>query len=335
MGKRLQHVLLGLIIMVSTRYFMKRFIHWRRRILQLLTDGSRVVVTHSGPIETFIRGDGKPIMLIHGSPGGCDFWRVYQDLLRADYQIICPSRPGYLQTPVSSGRTIIEQARLMIDLLDSLEIDSVAIIGFSGGAPIAIQLAISYPERVTALVIESGVSMAIDITDTTEDWFLKASNATPYLQRPLYWVGHRLVRMMPGFTLWSTLWLTTSHTFRGVWSCMRYIVTHPVQLRLFWRLFDANLPYGKRQQGYNNDITMLGDLPDFAFEDIDCPTLFIHSRYDTDVAIEHAHLATTRILTAELMTIDGCGHFIWLGKQRQQVLAHRLRFLKMHHSSTG
>lgn len=115
---------------------------------------------------------------------------------------------------------------------------------------------------------------------------------------------------------------------------MHHIVSHPVQLRLFWRLFDANLPYSRRQEGYNNDMMMLTTLPDLDFEKIICPVLFIHSRDDTDVPIDYALIATGRIPVADLITIDGCGHFIWLGKQRQEVLDQRLRFLKLHHSST-
>jgi len=60
-----------------------------------------MVATARGPIEYAVQGHGIPVLAVHGAGGGYD-----QGLLVAGnafgegYQVIAPSRFGYLRTPV-------------------------------------------------------------------------------------------------------------------------------------------------------------------------------------------------------------------------------------------
>ncbi len=59
--------------------------------------------------------------------GGYDQGRAALSFLDENkYKLICPSRPGYLQTPLESGKTLEEQADLFAALLDKLGIEKVS-----------------------------------------------------------------------------------------------------------------------------------------------------------------------------------------------------------------
>src|SRR5512145_918287 len=76
-----------------------------------------VVETSRGPVECAIVGDGPVVVALHGAMGGWD-----QSLLLArtlgegGYRYVGVSRPGYLGTPLASGRSPEEQADLLAAL---------------------------------------------------------------------------------------------------------------------------------------------------------------------------------------------------------------------------
>ena len=80
-------------------------------------------------------------MVLHGGPGGHDQGFAAASLARAGYGVIAPSRPGYLRTPLSTGRTFEEQADALAALLDALEVDRVVPYGVSAGGPPTIHFA--------------------------------------------------------------------------------------------------------------------------------------------------------------------------------------------------
>jgi pimeloyl-ACP methyl ester carboxylesterase len=73
-----------------------------------------------------------PLLVLHGTPGGSDQGVVAAELLGVDARVIAPSRPGYLGTPLSTGRTPGEQAAAMVALLDELEVERAVVVGLSG-----------------------------------------------------------------------------------------------------------------------------------------------------------------------------------------------------------
>merc|ERR1712232_1509538 len=69
------------------------------------------------------------------------------------YGIICPSRAGYLRSPLNNHpTTTAEQADLYAALLDKLGVDKVICVGGSAGGPSAYDFAARYPKRTAALI---------------------------------------------------------------------------------------------------------------------------------------------------------------------------------------
>ena len=64
---------------------------------------------------------------MHGTPGSHDGYSLYTTCYSdAGLGVICPSRPGYGRTPLSSGPTA-EESAIISALLDKLSIDEVVI----------------------------------------------------------------------------------------------------------------------------------------------------------------------------------------------------------------
>jgi pimeloyl-ACP methyl ester carboxylesterase len=134
--------------------------HYRRDVQaaaeRIDSMGSEVVATACGPIEVAVRGQGYPVLVVHGNAGGFD-----QGLgLAASYvgdgfQVIAPSRFGYLRTPLPPEATPEMQADSYACLLDALGIERAALVTTSAGATSALQFALRHPQRMSGLVLHS------------------------------------------------------------------------------------------------------------------------------------------------------------------------------------
>jgi len=65
-----------------------------------ILEGSRVVKTAQGLIEYSTAGKGLPVLFIHGAGGGHDMGRFFARRIGDDFFWVCPSRFGYLRTPM-------------------------------------------------------------------------------------------------------------------------------------------------------------------------------------------------------------------------------------------
>ena len=95
------------------------------------------------------------MLSVHGT-GGYD-----QRMGLEGFRVLAPSRPGYLRTPISAGRTPREQADAYVALLDALSIDQVVVMGLSGGGPSSMAFAAAYPDRALALIALEAVSNSL------------------------------------------------------------------------------------------------------------------------------------------------------------------------------
>ena len=103
---------------------------------RILAGQARLVETRAGPVEYAEAGDGPPLLSLHPAFGGWDaglgmaapFWAN-------GLRVIAVSRPGYLGTPPGTGPTPQAQADALAALLDSLGIDTCAVLGHCAGGP--------------------------------------------------------------------------------------------------------------------------------------------------------------------------------------------------------
>lgn len=96
----------------------------------------------------------QTLVMIHGLGSYLPVWKKMVDSLRTDYRCIAIDLPNYGKS--SRGDypfTMSFFASTITQLLDSLGLNKVVLVGHSMGGQIAITLALKQPERVAALVL--------------------------------------------------------------------------------------------------------------------------------------------------------------------------------------
>jgi pimeloyl-ACP methyl ester carboxylesterase len=112
--------------------------------------------TPGGQIHYAAAGHGKPVVFLHQTPRSWDEYRDVLPIIGEKYRAIAMDTIGFGDSyrPGEEG-SIARYARGVADLLDSLSIDRIALVGHHTGGVIAVEVAASYPERVERLVLSS------------------------------------------------------------------------------------------------------------------------------------------------------------------------------------
>jgi pimeloyl-ACP methyl ester carboxylesterase len=118
------------------------------------------LATHGIELAYDDRGDGPPLLLLHGSGGSADNWRHVFDLdaLAATRRLIAPDARGHGRSSNPGGAAAFSTRRCAEDtlaLLDHLGLDRVRAIGLSMGGNTLLHLATIAPGRVDAMVLVS------------------------------------------------------------------------------------------------------------------------------------------------------------------------------------
>ena len=97
-------------------------------------------------------GHGPPVILLHGGLANADYWGKLVPVLAAHYRVVVMDSRGH-------GRSFRDarpygydlMAADVLALMDFLKIDKAALVGWSDGAIIGLDIAIHHPERLTKL----------------------------------------------------------------------------------------------------------------------------------------------------------------------------------------
>jgi pimeloyl-ACP methyl ester carboxylesterase len=238
--------------------------------------------TALGPIEFKEMGEGIPLLIIHGTPGGYDQAAALAapgHIFEHDFHVIAPSRPGYLRTPLSSGESPEAQARLFAALLDSLHLDQVAVMGISGGGPSALSFARLFPERTLSLELVVALTKAREPEE--EPWRTKVFDRVTGRDFSIYLLS-LLVAKVPDLD-----------------------PSDPVMVSRLHHLIGTMLPYSQRQAGWENDSKWFTTKEGWPIDGIIAPTLFVAGTRDAHGTVEHAEYAMAKIPGAQLIKIDG------------------------------
>jgi non-heme chloroperoxidase len=126
---------------------------------QLPAIGQRIAVGSGSAVNGVVRGDGPAIVLVHGLPGCSYDWSPLAVALAArGFRVLAYDRIGY---GYSDGRsdgdfTIAANARDLLALLASQDLHDVTLIGWSYGAPVAIEATGLDGSRIARLVLIGG-----------------------------------------------------------------------------------------------------------------------------------------------------------------------------------
>ncbi len=119
-----------------------------------MTDG---VSTHSSRgLELNYRQfgeQGPPLLVMHGLFGNQSNWAWHSRKLAETYRVFALDMRNHGASPHSDQMSYPEMAEDVIRFMDEQGIDKAMVLGHSMGGKVAMQLALSWPERVQKLVV--------------------------------------------------------------------------------------------------------------------------------------------------------------------------------------
>jgi len=248
-------------------------------------------------------GDGKPILLIHGSGPGVSAWanwRLVLPKLEFRARAIAPDMAGFGYSEVHGELKFdidmwLEQLN---KLLDHLSLQEVAIVGNSFGGGVGLHFAERFPEKVNKLVLMGSVGSSFNLTDGLD----KVWGYEPTLENM-----RELIRVFA-----YNEDIVTEDLVE-----LRYKASNrsDVQER-FSSLFPA-----PRQRW----IEALA-VPEEKLRDLNVPVLLIHGVDDRVIPIEASRKLHELLPNSELVEIPHCGHWVQIEKT-DQFVQHLASFL--------
>ena len=279
--------------------------------------GSRVVSTACGPIEYAESGSGPAVLIVHGAGGGFDQGREFGRAVAASgHRVIAMSRFGYLRTPVPPHPSAALQAAAHACLLDALGIGSAAVVAVSAGAPSALEFALQYPARCSALVL------------LVPGWYPEAPSNAPRMGSLTTSVFERSLRS--DFLFWAIGKFFPAVAERAVLGTPPAVIAAADQgerARIAAVLRDI-LPISQRQAGLLLEGRLTTEPLSAPLESMRVPALVISAEDDLYGTCENARFIAKRVPGSQLVVYPTGGH-MFVG-HNDQVIDTVIAFLRDH-----
>ena len=156
---------------------------------------------HNGDVTLHYEdeGSGAPVLLIHGHTMDRRIWDPVVPVLRAtDLRVVRPDLRGHgLSTRPDFGYHLSHHASDMAAVLDDAGIESATVVGYSIGGGVALEMALTLPERLCGLVLMSPVmpdrpfedafmDNLREVARTTRSEGIEAAMVGPWASNPLF-----------------------------------------------------------------------------------------------------------------------------------------------------
>jgi pimeloyl-ACP methyl ester carboxylesterase len=226
------------------------------------------------------RGSGSPLLLVHGLMVTGAMFEPVLERLATRRRVIVPDLRGHgrsrgLPPPYTVAKLASDLARL----LDHLQIDSSAMLGYSQGGAIAQQLVLDHPGRCDRLVLACTYAYSMA---TFPEWL--EGHLAPLLMRIL---GLRLFEKLIPMGAKHLDWQ------RAQWLAGLIADQDRTLMLTAWM---ESMAFDSRRR----------------LAEMRCPTLVVAASNDNAVPIHHANMLHAGIAGSQLVVIDGTDHaLIW------------------------
>ncbi len=163
----MRRFLVGLVLLIAAAIALPPlwFKAFPAKLPQLPLPETFVELASGARMHAIVRGEGPPVVLVHGLPGQAGEWRATTTLLAAlGRRVIAIDRIGYGHSDAREGDdfTFDANARELRELLEALDLDDVTAVGWSYGGGTAMtaahqQAASGGEQRIARLVLVGSV----------------------------------------------------------------------------------------------------------------------------------------------------------------------------------
>lgn len=244
-----------------------------------------------GKMEFAIYGEGIPVLFLHGGAGGYDqSILLFKRYMPEGYQMICPSRPGYLGTPLETGQSKEAQADVLAALLDYLDIPSIIAVGISAGGLSLYSLALRHPERIKGIIAIDAIAGEYLLPEQTGKI---AQNM--FLTDFSLWFTKESLAYFPETVIKNLIKSEGYLDQKKLDQRVKEIIESKEQLEVIAELIYSMSDYAPRQVGTLNDMKEGASSNWNDLAKINCPALIIHGTHDADVKFYHGVFAYEKL----------------------------------------
>lgn len=254
-------------------------------------DGLKIFYREAGP------ADAPTVLLLHGFPSSSRMWEPLLPLLADKYHLVAPDYPGFGNSsappPSSFEYTFDNLAKVMNGLTTKLGITNYVLFMQDYGGPVGFRMALTYPERVRAVIIQNAVSHEQGLSPLWE-------------ARRKYWANPaiELENLKANFTSFEATRLrhvgSSAHPDRydpDTWTDEYAFLTRPGQVDIQTTLF---FDYRTNVASY--------PLWQKWLRDTQPPTLVVWGKYDPSFTVAGAAAYADDVPKAEVHILEA-GHF--------------------------
>ena len=131
-----------------------------------MVESTKQLQTRHGQIELFDHGAGRGIVFLHCGEG-LNASLGFLNRLTASNRVIAAAHPGFGRSDLPGGFCAIgDLAYFYLDLLQTLELRDVVLVGVSFGAWIAAEIAVRSTSRLSRLVLADALGIRVTAIET-------------------------------------------------------------------------------------------------------------------------------------------------------------------------
>ncbi len=259
-----------------------------------------VIETRCGPVECAGYGDGPAIIALHGGMGGHDQSQLLAQsaITNPGFRILALSRPGYLGTPLWSGRSPEEQADLYAALLDTIGIARAGVIAISAGGLSALQFALRHPTRCWGMVTVSACSGHLDPPPNV----FRGLAMLSFMARIPFMTAMMQRKVLADPEASSRRSIADADVCKRT---LEHPEAGPLMIALQTSIFDR---LSRRIPGTINDIAYEQQASAYPLENVATALLAIHGTGDRIVPFAHGLAVANGVPQAQFMAIEGGEH---------------------------
>ena len=293
MLKNLLKILLGLFVILMIAFA----IFWFSRPLDISFEELKRTIPHAkdskfaniGGVRLHYqeKGEGIPLVLIHGYASSTYSWKDVFEPLSKKYRVIAVDLKGFGFSEKPDGDySRRAQGEMVAGLLEQLKIEKAWLAGNSMGGEIVLNIALQHPEKVLGLILIDSAGVKIPGRVSLAPW---------YVQTPI--VGRVL----------SALALTSNKLVRQGLEKSFYDDSKIADERVNYYYQPLKTRAGQLAALRARTQFALSPIED-KLNQINLPTLIIWGAEDEIIPLEAGQKMNSEIRNSKLVVIEKCGH---------------------------
>ena len=267
-----------------------------------LPDGRKLAYAEFG------KSDGYPVLYFHATPSS----RLEPLFLGDDYfyqlglRVICPDRPGMGNSDFQVNRSFSDWPNDVIFLTEALGLNTVSVLGISGGGGYAAVCAAKIPQKLTKVVIASGSwridSEAVKYIGMPMNLMWQVTRYAPILIPVIIKLLARMMSQQPS----SRNGQSSAPPNNILPAADHAVLAQPGRTEINQQIMQEVLRQGPKGPAW--DYRLCVQEWDFDLADIQMPIVLIHGELDRNYPVALVQQVVNNLPNAQLITFPSDGH---------------------------